>query len=433
MLSGGGVNLSAQTCDPPTAVSVSSITSTTATVNWTPYGGASFTWVHYKVQGAGSESTVSVAGSSYMLTGLSPCTTYEVRLRSACGSIVTSAYTSTEQFKTATSNPTVEISVEMLDNGCTAVIGATEGFVSYIWTKTGVSGADTLDNDTTGLLIKSPGEYNVLATDANGCTATDALTIPYYMFTSGCITDEHNELIRDSVEAKAVQRTSDINLLAKALTALSANSTIKSIVKSLALSDPNYHVKISDLSAECTANSINLKNEVKTALWNNGGSASDTARVALIMNGFTYNFPGGTPTTNFYPSIYFHHLDPENIGDVSGAWDTLTPTYVVPTVGNRTSPYSVRYLSGGSVATTTISKTTLLETPHWQVLINTLFPNDSGNDETDGPTARCSCSTLHVAGVWISSCGTASVGGCSGSCSGRCNGWQRLKSAIATF
>jgi len=207
------------------------------------------------------------------------------------------------------------------------------------------------------------------------------------------------------------------------------------MVKTLALAAPNYHVKISDLSAECTANSINLKNEVKTALWNNGGSASDTARVALIMNGFTYNFPGGTPTTTFYPSIYFHHLDPENIGDVSGSWDTLTPTYVVPTVGNRTSPYSAHYLSGGSVGTTTISNSTLFTTPHWQISINTNLPNDSGNDDTDGPVGRCSCVQ---SGGNARVCGTSSHAGCgtdknsdSGCSYEDCNLWQRLRSFVA--
>jgi hypothetical protein len=177
----------------------------------------------------------------------------------------------------------------------------------------------------------------------------------------------------------------------------------------------------------------NLRN--KTALWNNGGSASDTARVALIMNGFTYSFPGGTPSTTFYPSINFPHLDPDYIDDVSGAWDTLTPTYVIPTVGNRTAPYNTYYLSGGSVASTTISESTLTSSAHWQILINTDFPNDGGNDDTDGPNAvTCTCRTMTTAlGRRYSGC-TPGGGGCNklvtaqGKCGGDCNTWQSLKS-----
>ena len=158
---GGGVSLSAQTCDPPTAVSVSSITSTTATVNWTPYGGASFTWLHYKVQGAGSESTVSVAGSSYQLTGLSPCHTYEVRLRSACGSIFTSAFTSTETFETESSDPSVNVTLSEHASPCYKFATATSGFFKYDWTN-GVQSETTYDPE---ILITVPGNYNLLATD----------------------------------------------------------------------------------------------------------------------------------------------------------------------------------------------------------------------------------------------------------------------------
>jgi hypothetical protein len=192
----------------------------------------------------------------------------------------------------------------------------------------------------------------------------------------------------------------------------------------------NYHVKISDLSAECTANSINLKNEVKTALWNNGGSASDTARVALIMNGFMYSFPG-VPSTTFYPSIYYHHLDPANIGDVSGSWDTLTATYVIRTIDNRATPYNVFGLSGGSVYGTTVSEPTLLSTPHWQVVVNTDFPNDTGSDPTAGPVGKCTCCYLpHRDGYYASFCASSTRSGCNNACGLPCTGWQLIKSVI---
>ena len=180
---------------------MSSITSTSATVSWTPYGGASHTIVYYRVQGAGTWSSVNVAGSSYNLTVLLPCHTYEVRLRSLCGSVFVSDYTDIETFSTESSNPSVQISVEMINNGCTATMGGTAGFVSYLWSAAGSDSTMLVDNDTTGITVDLPGTYYVLATDINGCTAVDSIIIPSYMFTGGCISDAHNQLMSDSLEA----------------------------------------------------------------------------------------------------------------------------------------------------------------------------------------------------------------------------------------
>ena len=221
-----------------------------------------------------------------------------------------------------------------------------------------------------------------------------------------------------------------MNLLAKGLTGLMNHSGIKALVKDLALNDPEYHVKITDLSAECTANSINLKAEIQTVLHNNGHSASDTARVGAIMNGFTYNFTG-VPATTFYPSIYYHHLDPENTGDVSGTWDTLTATYVIRTVGNRTSPYDVFGALGGMVFSTNINTETLLSTPHWQVVVNTDFPNDWGVDPTGGAAAGpCSCQSTSTGKA---NCGPSTTPGCGNNCDfHKCTTWERIISWIVS-
>jgi hypothetical protein len=152
------------------------------------------------------------------------------------------------------------------------------------------------------------------------------------------------------------------------------------------------------------------------------------------MNGFTYNFPSGTPTTIFYPSILFMHLNPLFIDAVVGAWDTITVNYVIPSVGNRTSPYNAYYLSGGSVSTTTLSESSVFATPNWQVVFNTDFRNDYGNDAADGPTAGyCSCHTSRTTGdtYCINSTHAGCQNGCkNGNFSTGCNFIQRWVSAI---
>lgn len=102
------------TCDPPTNVSISNITTSSGKVSWTAASGASHYYVHYKACGAVGETPVLVSGTNYTINNLDPCTTYEVRLRSACpdgGSYIYSDFTNIENFTTANSNPAVSLSI----------------------------------------------------------------------------------------------------------------------------------------------------------------------------------------------------------------------------------------------------------------------------------------------------------------------------------
>ncbi|MDX1683872.1 MAG: fibronectin type III domain-containing protein [Saprospiraceae bacterium] len=71
-------------CSTPTGLSVSGITQTSATVSWNSVSGANTYDLEYKVNTGTSWTRVSTSSTSYNLTGLSPGTTYDVRVRAVC-------------------------------------------------------------------------------------------------------------------------------------------------------------------------------------------------------------------------------------------------------------------------------------------------------------------------------------------------------------
>jgi hypothetical protein len=99
------------TCFPPTAAAISSITTTTASLNWSPpTSGAAVSSYDYEISTTnsftGTPTVSGVSGSPVNLTGLTPGTTYYVKVRSNCGSGDFSAYTNTTTFTTLPACPT---------------------------------------------------------------------------------------------------------------------------------------------------------------------------------------------------------------------------------------------------------------------------------------------------------------------------------------
>ncbi len=84
----------------PTGLAASSIGSDSATLGWDAVAGATYD-VQYRVVGSGTWIDVNdVAGVSTGLSGLTPVTQYEARVRSKCPDSSTSAYSSTITFTT---------------------------------------------------------------------------------------------------------------------------------------------------------------------------------------------------------------------------------------------------------------------------------------------------------------------------------------------
>ena len=74
----------AEPCNAPTDIALNNVTTTTATVIWTA-GGSETSWiVQYKLQSASQWQEATVQTNSYDLTGLTPNSYYEVRVKAIC-------------------------------------------------------------------------------------------------------------------------------------------------------------------------------------------------------------------------------------------------------------------------------------------------------------------------------------------------------------
>jgi len=81
-------------CSPPTSLFASSITSSSAVVNWTQVSGALTYRVEYKKSTSSTwlVSAFGTSGSSKLINGLDPGVTYNYRIRSTCAGNTTSSY-----------------------------------------------------------------------------------------------------------------------------------------------------------------------------------------------------------------------------------------------------------------------------------------------------------------------------------------------------
>ncbi len=122
-------------CPAPTALGAN-IGSTTTTLQWTP-GGIETTWnLEWGPTGftQGTGTTVIPTTNSYLLTGLTPQTTYQYYVQSACGSTWAGPFSFTTTCIPVSTIPWVE-SFESGYNDATTVSGC--------WTQSSVTGTDT--------------------------------------------------------------------------------------------------------------------------------------------------------------------------------------------------------------------------------------------------------------------------------------------------
>lgn len=87
------------TCAVPTGLASSSVTATSATVSWGAVSGAVSYNLQYKTAAATTWTTVSVAGTSSNLTGLTASTTYNYQVQTVCSGS-SSAYSTAASFTT---------------------------------------------------------------------------------------------------------------------------------------------------------------------------------------------------------------------------------------------------------------------------------------------------------------------------------------------
>ncbi len=97
-------HVAAPTCLPPTALSLNSVTATTANVGWTT-GGATNWEIEYGPAGftPGTGARVSATTNPFTITGLSPSTRYDFVVRDSCGVGNVSFWSNASSFRTSCS------------------------------------------------------------------------------------------------------------------------------------------------------------------------------------------------------------------------------------------------------------------------------------------------------------------------------------------
>ncbi len=162
------VNITSVTpCNAPGGLSTTSITSNSATVNFSSVSGAE----NYTLQYKQSSSSTWTNASSTNLTGLNPNTAYNWRIRTNCTSGTSSAYSATQSFTTLSepcNTPTGVSSSSVAQTTATVSWNAVSGAASYTFGYR-VSGASTWTNATvsgtsrnlTGLTASTSYQYRV--------------------------------------------------------------------------------------------------------------------------------------------------------------------------------------------------------------------------------------------------------------------------------
>jgi len=229
-----------------------------------------------------------------------------------------------------TSGATVSITTEEADYGCDVILVATDGFPVYLW-----SSGDTTINaaDTNMIYLTKPDTFWVEAIDAFGCS--DQAMHIVGAFPSKCLTDAQDIELADSLLADSALISVDMKYLAKGMSGLSDNDTIKTLVKNIATENNDlgdfYHVYFTTLIDSCTAHSINLIERLQEVVWDNRetGTTPDTARIGDILPYFTMD---DALETKMYPIISFKYLYPEQQDSLYPAWDTLSADFVTASV-----------------------------------------------------------------------------------------------------
>ncbi len=176
------------TCGIPAALNASSITFTSATLNWGAVANATKYTVQRKASASGTWTTVNnVLGLSYSISGLSPATSYDYRVQAHCGTL-NGVFSSTATFTTVMPacpdqfepNPTKSTAATTmpLNAPFTAQIATATDNDFYKFANT--TAAKNIKIDLTSL----PADYDLrlyrgstlLATSANTGTADESVT-----------------------------------------------------------------------------------------------------------------------------------------------------------------------------------------------------------------------------------------------------------------
>lgn len=206
-------------CGTVTGLTSSSVGSTTATVSWTAVSGATAYSLQYRKVGTTTWTTVSTAGTSSALTGLTVSTAYEFQVTSSCSGTLGTVSTLANFTTTAAAScgtPTSLASSSITSTSATVSWSAITGASSYL-VQYKVSTATTFSSVTvtaatttlTGLTASTAYTYQVTATCSGTAGTASAIGTFTTSAASTSCTDSY-ESNNSRTAAKTIAVNTDI-------------------------------------------------------------------------------------------------------------------------------------------------------------------------------------------------------------------------------
>lgn len=170
-----------QNCLPPTALSVSNITGTSAVLSWNQPVGASLAEISIGPAGTPAPIGPGIIAqvSPFIVTGLVPCTSYAFYVRSVCSQSDLSPWAGPFIFTTNSGlncfSVTISATLDMPTSTLMASVNGGVGPFTFQWEYNGapIAGATGESLGISGI----SGVYSVIVTDSNGLTATATFII----------------------------------------------------------------------------------------------------------------------------------------------------------------------------------------------------------------------------------------------------------------
>ncbi len=207
-------------CGTVTGLTSSSVASTSATVSWTAVSGATAYSLQYRAVGSVNWTTVSTAGTSSALTGLTVSTAYEFQVTSSCSGTLGTVSTLANFTTTAAAacgTPASLASSSITSSSATVSWGAVTGASSYLvqyrvstsatWTNSVTVTAATAT--LTGLTAATAYQYQVTAT-CSGTAGTASATGTFTTSAASTTCTDTYEANNSRTAAKTIAVNTDI-------------------------------------------------------------------------------------------------------------------------------------------------------------------------------------------------------------------------------
>jgi Pregnancy-associated plasma protein-A/Secretion system C-terminal sorting domain/Fibronectin type III domain/Bacterial pre-peptidase C-terminal domain len=277
-------------CGVPASLSASSVTTTTATLNWGAVSGAVSYAIRYRAVGAATWINGTSATNSLAISGLSEVTNYEFQVQTICASL-SSAFSASANFTTLSSVATCgavsglaasAITSSSATLAWTAVSGATSYNVQYriVGAATWTSTTSAINSKAiSGLAASSNYEFQVQSV----CTGASSAFSASANFTTSAIvvtcTDVY-ESNNNSNSSKTIAVNTDITAV------IGTSSDVDWFKFSTVSPNTNVKVSLSNLPADYD---IKMYNSSKTLLYtsqNSGTTAESITRNSATAGTF---------------------------------------------------------------------------------------------------------------------------------------------------